>query len=157
MKPTYSQKLKDPRWQKKRLEILNRDQWTCRECQTTSETLHVHHCLYQKGKEPWEYDDRWLMALCDPCHEKRQSLEHDVKLEFARALSELSEEQLGRVMEQIIAARAMGLENGLVVESVDQNAINADVRWFSHACNNPEFRPAYDAVTGYRTNWEAIF
>jgi len=28
-KLTYSEKLKDPRWQKKRLEILSRDNFTC--------------------------------------------------------------------------------------------------------------------------------
>lgn len=34
---TYSQKLRDPRWQKKRLEILERDSFTCQHCHDHSE------------------------------------------------------------------------------------------------------------------------
>lgn len=39
----YSEKLKNPRWQKKRLEIFERDGWKCRACQDEKSTLHVHH------------------------------------------------------------------------------------------------------------------
>lgn len=46
----YSDKLKDPRWQKKRLEILTRDEWTCQICFDTESTLVVHHQKYKAGK-----------------------------------------------------------------------------------------------------------
>ena len=52
---TYSDKLKSPKWQKKRLEILQRDNFTCFNCGDTERTLHVHHESYIKGKEPWDY------------------------------------------------------------------------------------------------------
>jgi len=42
----YYAKLKDPRWQKRRLQIFNRDKWTCRICGSTTDTLHVHHIAY---------------------------------------------------------------------------------------------------------------
>ena len=42
----YAEKFKDPRWQKKRLEILERDDFSCRVCYDASNTLHVHHCFY---------------------------------------------------------------------------------------------------------------
>lgn len=32
---SYAEQLKDPRWQKKRLEILNRDEWKCTWCLST--------------------------------------------------------------------------------------------------------------------------
>lgn len=67
-KKSYSDKLKDPRWQKKRLEILDRDNFTCRICKDSSETLHVHHLEYVKGKEPFDYDNDWLVTLCKFCH-----------------------------------------------------------------------------------------
>jgi hypothetical protein len=70
---TYGEKLKDPRWQKKRLEILNRDEFTCQQCLDTTRTLMVHHRYYTKGLEPWEYEDSCYKTLCDVCH----SLEHD--------------------------------------------------------------------------------
>ena len=65
---TYSEKLKDPRWQKKRLEILERDGWACRHCGSSTTTLNVHHVVYHSKRNPWEYDQDELMALCDLCH-----------------------------------------------------------------------------------------
>ena len=62
----YSEKLKDPRWQKKRLEILERDKFTCKECGDTKTTLHVHHEAY-KGN-PWEADNDSLKTICEHCH-----------------------------------------------------------------------------------------
>jgi 5-methylcytosine-specific restriction endonuclease McrA len=67
---TYSEKLKDPRWQKKRLQILERDGWTCQDCWTTSKTLHVHHKFYIPNTEPWDYDNAALVTKCETCHEK---------------------------------------------------------------------------------------
>jgi len=64
----YSEKFKDPRWQKKRLEILERDEFTCLLCGDTENQLHVHHIWYEKGKEPWEYKDRCYITLCETCH-----------------------------------------------------------------------------------------
>lgn len=66
---TYSEKLKDPRWQKKRLEILKRDDFTCQWCGDKANTLHVHHLEYHKGRDPWNYDDDCLITLCVNCHE----------------------------------------------------------------------------------------
>lgn len=42
----YIEKLRDPRWQKKRLQILERDGFACQSCYDTETTLHVHHCTY---------------------------------------------------------------------------------------------------------------
>lgn len=64
---TYSEKLKDPRWQKKRLQILNRDNWTCQKCLDKETTLHVHHLEYNGN--PWEVDNNKLITLCDDCHD----------------------------------------------------------------------------------------
>lgn len=68
MSKTYSEKLKDPRWQKKRLEALDAAAWTCAACSDTTTTLHVHHRQYFKGREPWEYEIGQLEVLCADCH-----------------------------------------------------------------------------------------
>jgi len=65
----YIGKLKDPRWQKKRLEILNRDKWACTRCKNTEETLVVHHMVYFDNLQPWEYPDDLLLTFCESCHE----------------------------------------------------------------------------------------
>lgn len=66
---TYAEKLKDPRWQRKRLEILNRDNFTCRICRDTKSTLHVHHEKYFKNTEPWDYPDDNFKTVCNTCHD----------------------------------------------------------------------------------------
>lgn len=67
---SYSDKLKDPRWQKKRLEILERDNWTCQCCNDTKKTLNVHHMQYKRM--PWSVPNDKLITYCEDCH---QSLE----------------------------------------------------------------------------------
>jgi len=63
---TYSEKLKDPRWQKKRLEVLNRDGFKCSYCDDEKTTLHVHHLKYNKN--PWDVEIESLSTLCEDCH-----------------------------------------------------------------------------------------
>ena len=69
---TYSEKLKDPRWQRKRLEILTRDDFACQDCRSKSETLHVHHSHYRKGAAPWDYENGHLITLCEGCHDRAE-------------------------------------------------------------------------------------
>ena len=66
---TYLEKLKDPRWQKKRLEIFKRDNWQCKVCGDVENTLNVHHIFYFKDKEPWEVHEGFLITLCEQCHQ----------------------------------------------------------------------------------------
>lgn len=78
-KNSYAQKLLDPRWQQKRLEILQRDDWQCASCGDFNTTLHVHHMFYSwkwtdDGQvrvkcEPWESPNTALLTLCSQCHE----------------------------------------------------------------------------------------
>ncbi len=74
---SYAEQLKDPRWQKKRLEILERDGWECQRCTSTEKTLHVHHTYYERGKMAWDYDGEFLLTICEECHEAEQ-----VQLDF---------------------------------------------------------------------------
>lgn len=64
----YLEDLKDPRWQRKRLEIFDRDDWACRACGAKDKPLTVHHSCYLPRKKPWEYEDAYLFTLCDDCH-----------------------------------------------------------------------------------------
>lgn len=66
---TYSEKLQDPRWKKRREEIKKRDNYTCRKCGQNRGLLHVHHKEYLNSREPWEYADEFLITLCASCHE----------------------------------------------------------------------------------------
>ena len=80
---SYAEKLKDPRWQKKRLEILNRDSFTCLCCGSTKKTLHIHHRYYLKV-DPWDYPNDALDTLCESCHGYVESLK-DPKSKYNNA------------------------------------------------------------------------
>lgn len=82
----YLEKLKDPRWQKKRLEIFKRDKWTCQICYDTESTLHVHHRLYFKNNEPWDYPNEALVTLCEECHEEERRTRSDDEQTLIQAL-----------------------------------------------------------------------
>lgn len=82
---SYADKLKDPRWQKKRLEVMERDGFACRDCGEKSKTLHVHHCIYERGG-PWNTTPMYLLTLCHDCHETREGLESDAKKMLAKMM-----------------------------------------------------------------------
>ena len=46
----YSEKLKDPRWQKVRLKVFECDEWTCQICFDQESQLKVHYKYYLQGK-----------------------------------------------------------------------------------------------------------
>ena len=79
----YSEKLKDPRWQKKRLDIMSRSNFSCEKCGETEKTLHVHHKIYLNEHEPWDYHDSLLSCLCADCHEDEHSNTSDLALACA--------------------------------------------------------------------------
>lgn len=65
---TYAEKLKDPRWQKKRLEVFNRDSFKCLLCEDNKTELQVHHISYDANCEPWDYPLENFQSLCKHCH-----------------------------------------------------------------------------------------
>lgn len=70
----YYEKLKDPRWQKKRLEIMSRDDFACVYCKDKKSTLNVHHESYNGN--PWEVENKELITLCHKCHNALHHLDN---------------------------------------------------------------------------------
>jgi hypothetical protein len=66
----WTEKFKDPEWQKLRLRIMERDKWECVNCHhSNGKMLNVHHLFYNDDFEfPWEYPDNLLVTLCEECH-----------------------------------------------------------------------------------------
>jgi len=63
-------KYADPRWQRKRLEVMQRDGFACICCKEDKETLNVHHSYYVAGRDLWEYPTTTLFTLCHKCHKE---------------------------------------------------------------------------------------
>jgi len=66
-KQDYSELLRNPKWQRKRLEIMQRDNWRCKSCDDDNSELHVHHLQYT-ADNPWDEPIENLITLCDNCH-----------------------------------------------------------------------------------------
>jgi hypothetical protein len=77
---TYSQQLKHPNWQRRRLEMLNEANFTCSDCGGDEVTLHVHHKQYFKGRMAWEYSNDELQVLCEVCHEDAHVVADELKV-----------------------------------------------------------------------------
>ena len=57
----------DPRWQRLRLQVMERDGWCCVNCTDDTRTLHVHHKRYKGRVFDVGLDD--LQTLCEECHD----------------------------------------------------------------------------------------
>lgn len=115
---SYAELLRDPQWQRKRLEVLQRDDWQCVECKARDKTLDVHHKRYPRwGLAPWEVDDEWLVTLCQPCHGQVTALR-----QLARSLLDAIEIRTGALSQivgymQAIAAMHPDEEQQIKVEN----------------------------------------
>lgn len=92
MTSKYSELLRDPRWQKKRLEVMQRDHFTCQHCKDTKSTLNVHHCYYGKTVDgvrrmPWDYEISSLVTLCEDCHGYETDLARECKDDLIEAMA----------------------------------------------------------------------
>lgn len=83
----YKEKLKDPRWIRRRVEIMERDNHKCMICGEDSVLLNVHHLNYRMDAEPWEYDDCELVTLCEDCHK----MVHDNNISLGVRRSKISD------------------------------------------------------------------
>jgi hypothetical protein len=109
---SYSDLLRDPRWQRKRLEIMERDDWQCQECGDKATTLNVHHRRYVKGCKPWEYEDDDLVCLCQPCHGQITKAHAGIQIHIGR----LDLRGLERVLGYVSVLQALNDRSGAEYE-----------------------------------------
>lgn len=62
----YSEKLKDPHWQKKRQEVFAEKGNHCLECHS-EEFIEIYHTKYTTP-DPWDEPTENLIPLCECCH-----------------------------------------------------------------------------------------
>lgn len=139
----YWKRLQDPRWQKKRLEILARDEWVCTNCYEEGKTLHVDHGYYEKGQDPWDYPDASLTTLCKDCHE----LIGQKRLDLQKLLS-----GGGVMVMDYVIGFAAGVTHCHVAETnaplivKNENQLAGLASWMH--CSVDELLPRWDEETG---------
>lgn len=125
MKPSYSDLLRDPRWQKKRLEVLSHDKFTCAICTDSTSELHVHHAYYVAGRLPWNYPDSSYLTVCKNCHSRIkpgwQQWEHF--LEFIHS-DGITTGQISELLGQLAECRGENPSGELLMRTIKE-AIDA--------------------------------
>lgn len=139
-KESYAEMLRNPLWQKKRLEIMQRDDFTCQHCGSKERELQVHHRIYHKGAKPWEYEDNELITLCDRCHEA----ETDAKATHYETFKEICD-----------LARGIGLSEQFIRETLQQISQMLDAIYL-HELYKINDRLAYKILLGTYNNNDAL-
>jgi hypothetical protein len=111
---TFFDQYKDPRWQKKRLEVLEAFNYSCLFCGEKHKTLHVHHVYYVSGRSVWEYEICELMVLCDECH----ASVHTLKDQLSKQVFTLHLQTQRALLKLILRLREVASENGSTIESM---------------------------------------
>lgn len=104
---SYSEKLKHPLWQKKRLEIMQRDEFSCIGCNDDKSKLNVHHKHYKSNTEIWDYDNGNFITLCDKCH----LLIHELHDRMNIMLNKFRIEDYEDLIEILYYLSSLGMEN----------------------------------------------
>ena len=64
----YNKKYKE--W---RISVLERDEYTCKECETKNVVLHTHHLKSYTFYPDYRYDTDNGLTVCVPCHKNKHS------------------------------------------------------------------------------------
>lgn len=142
-KKSYAEKLKDPRWQRKRLEVFKAYGWQCRKCWSKDKELHVHHLVYDKGAQPWEYDNRDLIPLCVDCHKAADDREALRLFKLYMATTGHSLNQVRRVAEIVvntgseILSENHGIHSSLVAAIISDLSAESFTSGFDHGFECP--------------------
>jgi hypothetical protein len=128
-KGLYAELLHDPRWFKKRLEILERDEFKCQQCYEKDKTLNVHHLLYLSDKDPWDYPNELLITLCEKCHKFESVDTYNLDKTFSRAFRafEFSDEDMEELILVLSRVREKRYNPTDLVEAIAHITTNKSI------------------------------
>ena len=126
----------DPRWQRVRLRIMERDKFECQACLRADKTLHVHHKVYEKKKKIWDASDSDLGTLCEECHARCEKMVSGIR----------------RRADEMILYMSAYTDEG---ESPEENFIESFLRFLEFNPSIPAnaYNQAYETVIGIM--WKA--
>ena len=98
---TFAQHLKDPRWQRKRLEVFQRDNFRCVICAKEDREIHCHHIIYERDRKLWDYPLAMFQTLCSTCHKDRHEIMDNAINALRLSLAKVPTRRLMKVTERI--------------------------------------------------------
>lgn len=135
MAKSYRSQYLDPRWQKKRLEVMQERHFTCEICYAKDQTLNVHHKQYISNKDVWDYENCQLSVICQDCHKQL----HEQPDFINEVISRIPQEPGFRSDAAFILAGYFGMDvNNLIKSSNDKLAYrigeqSRELQHISHA------------------------
>jgi len=103
---TYAAKLKDPRWKRKRRDLIIAAGCACEECGDKESRLQIHHKYHDHSLAPWEYPHKAMCVLCSGCKKARR--------EYERLLLEsITAKEGGRILDLAAELSRLKKEQGL--------------------------------------------
>jgi|DEB3_MinimDraft_2_1074329.scaffolds.fasta_scaffold01575_8 hypothetical protein len=154
-KSSYGALLRNPKWQKARLETMQRANFACERCGDKESTLNVHHKNYKQGKNPWEYELSNFVCLCEACHEcihKQKQMINNLLpysyLDFSEVLSGLISEQPNSRYVGIIHPRVFSQEYeilfGKIIAKMFAYCGLDDIKYFCNLLEDREFLDEFE-------------
>lgn len=116
---SYAEDLKHPRWQERRLRVLEAAGFRCQRCDSNERQLHAHHKVYLRGHRLWDYPDGQLECLCDQCHDAAHAHKERLEVELAKHPTSMLPtittlmDKLGAVMTAVYPAQRTDAQNAL--------------------------------------------
>lgn len=104
----YAEQLKDPRWQKKRLEVFQAANYQCERCRDAGSQLHSHHLFYKREMMLWEYRTEDIMCVCGKCHDQLAFVRDTLLQDAGKDIEELAV--------QITMLQGLGLTNKQIID-----------------------------------------
>lgn len=136
---SYSNKLLDPRWQRKASIVKERAANKCQDCEKPGK-LEAHHCYYlsmREKYEPWEYPLSAFRALCPDCHASREKAE----IRMRAFMADMTQTQMDTLRDGINSA-SYWFKRDAVLEFISK---------LGHSYNNEELLSAVNTLlTGRR-------
>lgn len=87
----YPDKLRDPRWMKRKAEILLKRGQHCQFC--NGQTTFVRH-IVRSEEDPWSYPDDHYQVICPPCLKRRQPVIDALINNLRMAIKDVHEDRL---------------------------------------------------------------
>jgi hypothetical protein len=154
---SYGALLRDPKWQKTRLEIMQRANFACEKCGDKKSTLNVHHKNYKQGRNPWEYELSNFVCLCERCHEEIHEQKKMINNLLPYSLLDFSEILSGYISDQYNAwhvgllhprvfSEKVEIELGKIIHKLYSYTGLADLEKFTACLDDRQFLDEFQAL-----------
>lgn len=154
-KSSYGALLRNPKWQKARLETMQRANFACEKCGDKDSTLNVHHKNYKPGRNPWEYELSNFICLCESCHEhiheQKQMINNLLpysELDFSEILSGFLSEQTNSSYVGSLHPRVFPFAHeilfGKIIAKIFAYCGLDDIKYFCILLDDREFFDAFE-------------